>query len=103
MSVTWSSRLAVAIDLYLIVTHATWPTLKTAFANPRLFFHLGDLRTVFFQNVWAYMSDGVDEGGRETKLDLLSRAQGVVLEIGAGTSHAHSTEFTILTHMKLVP
>ncbi|KAG8834030.1 hypothetical protein FRC17_009668, partial [Serendipita sp. 399] len=42
-------------------------------------------------NVWAFMGDSVDEAGEITKRDLLPRASGVVLELGAG--HGHNCKY----------
>lgn len=113
MPITWYDRCSVLIDLYLIVKAATLPTVKTVFSTPRLLLQPTDLRSVFFENVWKFMGDGVNEAGRETKTDLLSRANGTVFEIGAGAlipsrrkpaviddlnlGHGHSCQYLDLT------
>lgn len=91
MSLTWHDRCAVVLDLYMIIKAATLPTLKTLFGQPLLALQPTKLRGVFFENVWKFMGDGVDEGARETKTDLLPRGRGVLLEIGAG--HGHSCKY----------
>ncbi|KAG8834943.1 hypothetical protein FRC18_001268 [Serendipita sp. 400] len=91
MAITWFDRCAVVVDLFVIIKAATFPTLRAAFKKPTLFFRLQTLRDVFFENVWAFMGDSVDERGAMTKRDLLPRARGVVLELGAG--HGHNCKY----------
>lgn len=56
------------------------------------------LRAVFFENVWECAADGVDEAGRDVKLDLLPRARGVVLELGAGSSTLTGVYTPLIAH-----
>ncbi|KAG8833709.1 hypothetical protein FRC17_010172, partial [Serendipita sp. 399] len=91
MSITWFDRCVIVVDMFLIVKAATIPTLLAAFKKPSLFLHPRTLRDVYFQNVWAFMGDSVDEAGEITKRDLLPRASGVVLELGAG--HGHNCKY----------
>ena len=84
MPITWNDRFAILIELFVIGKAASIPTLKAVLSKPQLLLQPGNLRAVFFENVWKFMGDSVDEGSRPTKVDLLSRATRTVLEIGAG-------------------
>ncbi|CAG7851388.1 SubName: Full=Uncharacterized protein {ECO:0000313/EMBL:CCA75222.1} [Serendipita indica DSM 11827] len=96
-SVTWFDRFAVLLDLFYILKAAIPPTISATFRQPSLLVHPRRLQDVFFQNVWAFMGDGVDAAGAETKHALLPAACGVVLEIGAG--HGHSCKYLDTTRV----
>jgi hypothetical protein len=83
-SITWFDRCSVIFDLFYIVKGASLPTLKSLFHTPSLLWKPSALRMLFFENVWSLMGDGVDEASRGSKLTLLPRARGVVLDLGAG-------------------
>lgn len=84
MSLTLSERFGILIDICAVIKEAAIPTLIAIYAKPSLLLHPYVLRQLFFANVWNYMSDGVDQAGKETKDILLPRASGVVLDLGAG-------------------
>jgi len=84
MAISLYDRCALLLDLFLILKAASVPTLKAVLSKPRLLMQPTNLKRVFFENVWGFMGDSVDEMGRPIKADLLPRATGVVLEIGAG-------------------
>jgi hypothetical protein len=87
MPVTWNDRFTILFELFTIGKAASIPTLKTTLSKPQLILQPGNLRALFFENIWKFMGDTVDEAGRATKVDLLPRATGMVLEIGAGRYH----------------
>lgn len=63
----------------------TAPTLKAVWCDPALLFRPYELSRVYMAHVWAVYSDASETGARSIKEKLvISRASGVVLEIGAG-------------------
>lgn len=61
------------------------PTLKDIWRTPVLIFSPAKISRLFFARVWKDMGSGMDEAGRDVKLNLLpTNAYGIVLDLGAG-------------------
>lgn len=71
-------------DLRFAVTAALIPTLKAVLRTPSLLIHPKELSQLFFNHVWNLFGDGIDQGGKQTKIELIKDVRGVVLDIGAG-------------------
>lgn len=74
------------------------PTLGDIFKQLSLLLSPTALAHVFMAHLWAVVGEGLDEGHRETKQNIITRnASGVVLDIGAGISHTLPLSSTILS------
>lgn len=76
---------ALFADLRAAIQAAFFPTLRSLAKAPLLLLHPVDLSRLFMLHVWTSFGDSVDEGGREVKQELIPQAQGVVMDVGAGT------------------
>ncbi|KAF8797826.1 hypothetical protein BYT27DRAFT_7204029 [Phlegmacium glaucopus] len=93
-----SNALGVLTDLRLAISFALLPTLKDVFRNPILLLRPQTLSRAFMANLWEAIGDGVDQNGRDVKIDLITpNAYGSVLDIGAG--HGHSIQYVDRTRV----
>ena len=84
---------ALFTDLRAALQAAFLPTVRALIMTPLLLLHPVELSRLFMAHVWTTFGDSVDEGGRDVKLKLIPNAQGVVLDIGAGTMTSRSSCF----------
>ncbi|KAF9481493.1 hypothetical protein BDN70DRAFT_876286 [Pholiota conissans] len=79
-------------DLWLGITIAFLPTLKSILRNPMLLLSPSKISQLYMTNVWLVFGDGVDGNAKDAKDTLISPyASGVVLDIGAG--HGHTVRY----------
>ncbi|KIY71617.1 S-adenosyl-L-methionine-dependent methyltransferase [Cylindrobasidium torrendii FP15055 ss-10] len=82
-------QLEFVLHLLSVIYGALPSFVSTLVSNPSLLEHPTQLRDRFFESVWLYLADGVDEASAESKRDLITpRANGIVLDIGAGLGHS---------------
>ena len=76
-------------DVRLALSFALWPTIKAIYQSPSLCFSPQEVSRIFMSHVWSVYGDGVDGNSREEKEKLVrKRANGIVLDLGAGMSFA---------------
>lgn len=81
-----SNAFSILDKLRFAISCAILPTLRDVYKNPSILFQPTAFSDRFMLHLWAVYGDGLDEGNKETKRELLSYAHGVVLDIGAGSS-----------------
>lgn len=87
-----SNALGLVGQIRFTLSLALIPTLKAIFWRPILLFRPGEVSRIFMSHVWVPFGDGIDENEKEAKTALIApHAEGVVLDIGAGEQHAHSS------------
>jgi len=79
-------------DLREVLQCALPPTLLALWHTPALVFSPVTISRLFMAHVWNAAGNAIDEGGRDTKMNLLpGNAYGVVLDLGAG--HGHTVNY----------
>ncbi|KAI0739629.1 hypothetical protein C8Q80DRAFT_1199847 [Daedaleopsis nitida] len=83
-----SKAFAIVEDLRLAVQAAFVPTVLAMLRSPLLIIRPHEVSRIFMSHVWKAFSDGIDQGGRPVKEELIrANAKGIVLDIGAGHGH----------------
>ena len=81
-----SAALAVLSELKTCLQLGFVPTLHAVLRSPTLLFRPRAISRIFMNHVWSAYGDGVDTNSRSVKEGLITaNAQGVVLDVGAGT------------------
>ncbi|KAJ1553149.1 hypothetical protein HK405_008798 [Cladochytrium tenue] len=87
----WWEKLTPAFDLAGLVAKSLPRQLWSLLTRPALLLNRQERSRVFFANVWAASSDGINDNYREARTELLgpaaAHARGVVLDVGAGHGH----------------
>lgn len=81
----FSTIIGPLMQLRYIFLRAIGPTLRDVFKEPWILFHPKRLSRLFFNHVWVCFGGLIDEGGKDTKRDLIKDVKGSVLDIGAGS------------------
>ncbi|HEV7737761.1 MAG TPA: hypothetical protein VGO47_10375 [Chlamydiales bacterium] len=82
-----SKAFSLIEDLRLSLMAAIAPAIAAVIQSPLLIFKPHALMRLIFFQVWCKYGGCADQAGSEVKKDLITpHAQGIVLDIGAGTS-----------------
>ena len=80
-----SAAFAILQDLRFAAQAAFLPTVLAILKSPLLIVRPREVSRIFMSHVWKLFGNGVDEGGRPVKEELIrANASGVVLDLGAG-------------------
>jgi len=80
-----SAAFGLLEDLKLAIQSALLPTFWELWRTPTLLFTPIALSRHFMAHVWVALGNGIDEAGKNAKLNLIpANASGIVLDIGAG-------------------